>query len=114
MPEKHGIRHTVFYTFFVNADKWDKKNIYRLEKIRKFGILSVSLTFISLHMRNYILYTSMFGLPMYFEFSPLSGFKLCNDKKQAEIFNSKTDAKLKAEELFKISGYVIEIEPIRA
>lgn len=67
----------------------------------------------SLHMRNYILFTTMFGLPMYFEFAPLSGFKLCSDKKQAEIFNSVMDAKLKAEELFKISGYVIEIEPIR-
>jgi hypothetical protein len=103
----------VFFTFFVNANKQGKKNIYRFEKIRKFGILSVSLTFMSLHMRNYILFTTMFGLPMYFEFAPLSGFKLCSDKKQAEIFNSVMDAKLKAEELFKISGYVIEIEPIR-
>jgi hypothetical protein len=64
-------------------------------------------------MRNYVLFTSMFGLPMYFEFVPLSGFKLCSDKKQAEIFNSIMDAKLKAEELFKISGYVIEIEQVR-
>ncbi|HLY70229.1 MAG TPA: hypothetical protein VKR53_10915 [Puia sp.] len=64
-------------------------------------------------MRNYILFTSIFGLPMYFEFAPLSGFKLSSDKKQAEIFNSIIDAKLKAEQLCKISGYTIEIEPVK-
>jgi hypothetical protein len=101
-----------FSRFLLTQVNLGKNIFYRFEKIRKFGTLSVSLTFMSLHMRNYILFTNIFGLPMYFEFSPLSGFKLCSDKKQAEIFNSMMDAKLKAEELFKVSGYIVEIEPV--
>jgi hypothetical protein len=64
-------------------------------------------------MRNYILFTNFYGTPMYVELSPLSAFKLCNDKKKAEIFSSMVAAKTKAEELSRKSGCTIEIERVR-
>jgi hypothetical protein len=64
-------------------------------------------------MRNYILFTNFFGTPMYVELCPLSGFKLCNDKKQAEIFSNILTARSKAEELSKVSGCIMEIEQLK-
>jgi hypothetical protein len=63
-------------------------------------------------MKKYILYTTVFNSPMYFEPFSGKGFKLTSDKKQAEIYLTVSTANQTLKELELITGYKVEIKAV--